>query len=68
MAKNRYELMSDEELRALSMQKTKKTGCFSRTALAAQRELYNRKHWEVSSPKGISSDLDRDLSDIQYNG
>lgn len=40
MAKNR-ELMSDAELKEEAMQKTK-SGSFTRSALAAQREIWNR--------------------------
>ena len=68
MAKNRYETMSDDELRELSKQKVKKTGCFSRVALAAQRELWNRKHWNTVDVTEFDQYADRDLNDIQYNG
>lgn len=68
MAKNRYEIMSDDELRELSKQKVKKTGCFSRVALAAQRELWNRKHWNTVDVTELDQYADRDLNDIQYNG
>ena len=68
MAKNRYEAMSDEELRELSKQKNKKNGCFSRVALAAQRELWDRKHWNTIDITEIDQYVDRDLNDLQYNG
>lgn len=68
MARSRYETMSDDELRELSKQKVKKTGCFSRVALAAQKELWNRKHWNTIDVTELDQFADRDINDIQYNG
>lgn len=68
MARSRYETMSDDELRELSKQKVKKTGCFSKVALAAQRELWNRKHWNTIDVTEIDDFADRDICDLQYNG
>lgn len=66
---SRYTTMSDDELRELSKQKVKKTGCFSRVALAAQRELWNRKHWNTYDDVVVEiNGLDRSIEDIQYNG
>lgn len=65
---NRYQTMSDDELRELAKQRVKKTGCFKRTAIAAQRELWSRKHWvdeDAIIDDGVS---DRGIEDIQYNG
>lgn len=67
--KNRYKAMSDEELRELSKQKVKSTGCFKRTALAAQKELWERHHWNTDNSATIDDGfIDRDIDDIQYNG
>ena len=68
MARSRYETMSDDELRELSKQKVKKTGCFSKVALAAQRELWNRKHWNTIDVTELDAFADRDICDLQYNG
>lgn len=68
MATSRYKSMSDDELRALSVERNKKTGCYKKTALAAQRELWARTHWETYDPTDIESFEDRDICDLQYNG
>lgn len=68
MARSRYETMSDDELRELAKQKVKKTGCFSKVALAAQRELWNRKHWNTIDATELDDFADRDICDLQYNG
>lgn len=60
--------MSDDELRALSKEKNKKTGSFKRTALAAQKELWERTHWDVADPFVADDYTDRSIEDVQYNG
>ena len=66
----RYEQMTDDELRELAKQKVKKTGSFKQTALAAQRELYRRYHWETTDDvySVLDDYVDRSVEDIQYNG
>lgn len=68
MAKSRYKSMSDDELRALSKEKNKKTGSFKQTALAAQKELWERTHWDVTDPFVADDYTDRSIEDVQYNG
>lgn len=65
---NRYTAMRDDELRELAMQRVKKTGCFKQTALAAQRELWKRKHWETNDEPDEEDVWGRSIEDIQYNG
>ena len=65
---NRYKTMSDDELRELAKQRVKKTGCFSKVALAAQRELWSRYHWNTIDITELDDFADRSLEDIQYNG
>ncbi len=67
---NKYELMSDEELKALSLEKVKSTGLYKQTALRAQRELWNRKHWGTTDDvySVLDDYVDRSIEDIQYNG
>jgi len=65
---NRYEAMSNEELKELAKQRVKKTGCFSKVALAAQKELWKRSHWDVFDPTEFGEGSERDLNDLQYNG
>lgn len=61
--------MTDEELKELAKERNKKTGCFKKTALSAQYELWNRNHWDMEQDRfeddGV---LDRDIVDVQYNG
>lgn len=68
MAYSRYSSMTDEELKELAKQRNKKTGCFKKTALSAQRELWNRKHWETEQDRICDEVIDRDIVDVQYNG
>lgn len=65
MAKDRYSSMTDEELKELAKQRNKKTGCFKRTAMIAQHELWKRNHWDIEQDR---VDEDRDILDVQYNG
>lgn len=65
MGKNRYESMSGEELKELSKQRVKKTGCFSKVALAAQKELWKRFHWDATEQTEFDTNSDRELNDIQ---
>lgn len=68
---NRYTSMEESKLKELSKQKNKSTGCFTKEALAAQRELWTRNHWNTMDPgklKHIDEYADRDLNDLQYNG
>lgn len=66
---NRYEKMSDDELRELAKQRAKDTGCFKNTALAAQRELWKRTHWDTCDDIEVATaGYDRSIEDIQYNG
>ena len=69
MAYSRYSSMIDEELKELAKGRNKQTGCFKKTAISAQRELWNRHHWatdeDINLDDGIS---DRTTEDIQYNG
>ena len=69
MARSRYELMSEDELKELAKERNKRTGCFKKTALSAQTELYRRTHWEVADPFVADEEVvDRAIEDIQYNG
>lgn len=69
MAQNRYSSMTDEELKELAKERNKRTGCFKKTALSAQRELWNRNHWGVSDELLVDDEnIDRTIEDIQYNG
>lgn len=68
MGSNRYSSLSDDELREIALQKNKSTGVFKRSAIAAQRELWDRYHWSVSDICVADDVCDRDLSDVQYNG
>ena len=66
---SRYATMSDDELKELAKQKVKRTGCFSKVALAAQRELWNRKHWNTYDDIVVEiRGYDQTIEDIQYNG
>lgn len=61
--------MSDEELKELAKERNKQTGCFKKTALAAQRELWNRTHWNTYDDIVVEVDgYDRSIEEIQYNG
>lgn len=66
---NRYEKMSDEELRELAKGRNKRTGCFKNTAISAQRELWKRHHWGASECGSVDNGyIDRPIEDVQYNG
>lgn len=68
MTGNRYERMSDDELSELAKQRVKKTGCFKKTALEAQLELWKRHHW-VSDDKWYDDGvIDLFMEDIEYDG
>ena len=60
----KYKQMTNDELKELANQKNKRTGNATKVALAAQRELWNRTHWETDD----RSYEDRSIEDIQYNG
>ena len=60
--------MSDEELLELAKQKTKKTGCFKKTALKAQDELWRRHHWTDNNRTYDDGFTERPIEDIDYNG
>lgn len=65
---DRYERMSDEELRVMAMQRTKKTGCFKKSALDAQLELWRRHHWVDDDKWYDDGVIDLTMEDIEYNG
>jgi len=66
---SRYTTMSEDELKELAKQRVKRTGCFSKVALAAQRELWNRTHWNTYDDIVVEVDgHDRSIEEIQYNG
>ena len=69
---SRYSLMSEEQLREAAIKKTKK-GAYKKTAICAQKELWERNRWimenDMEYEKIIEeSDIDRTIEDIQYNG
>ena len=68
MNKDKYGSMSDDELRELAKEKFRASGRFTKSAIRAQEELYNRHHWCVSDSHYIADDDGRDLVDVQYNG
>lgn len=45
---SKYTKMSEEELKILANNK-KKNGCYTQQALAAQRELWCRTHYEIDN-------------------
>lgn len=66
---NRYSSMTDEELKELAKERNKRTGCFKKTALSAQKELWNRNHWGADEDR-LHDDgyTDRSIEELQYNG
>lgn len=68
---SKYEKMSNEELLVLSTQKYK-NGCYTKIAISAQLELYNRNHYDVYDRGWTFDDLDLDnertVEDVDYNG
>lgn len=68
MAYSRYSSMTDEELKELAKERNKKTGCFKKTAISAQQELWKRNHWVSEDRTQDDGYSDRGIEDIQYNG
>lgn len=60
--------LSDDELKELSKAKSKRTGCFKTSAIKAQRELWERYHWNVKRVRISDDVVDMDVLDKQYNG
>ena len=65
---SRYERMSNAELQKLATQRTKKTGCYKKTALEAQYELWERNHWTSDEKWYDDGVIDLFMEDIDYNG
>ena len=64
----KYEQMTREQLKELAKEKYK-NGKFTKTAIAAQRELYNRSHWDIEERYVFDNGyIERDIVDVQYNG
>lgn len=64
----RYTKMTDKELKEVAKGKNKQTGCFKKTAIAAQRELWSRNHW-IDEERLIDDGYqERSIEDVQYNG
>lgn len=68
MAQSRYSLMTDEELRELAKGRNKKTGCFKRTAISAQQELWKRHHWVKEDRIQDDGYTEKGIEEIDYNG
>lgn len=64
---NRYKKMSVEELQKLSIEK-KKNGCYKKTAIAAQIELYKRNHYPGKELELDNGYIDRTIEEIDYEG
>lgn len=65
---DKYKTMTDDELKELAKQKNKRTGCAKMSALEAQRELWNRHHWDIRETRPDDAVSDRSIADIDYNG
>ena len=65
---SRYSAMSDAELKELAKGRNKQTGCFKKTAISAQQELWRRNHWVSEGRMHDDGYTDRSIEDIQYNG
>lgn len=68
MAYSRYSSMTDEELRELAKGRNKKTGCFKKTAISAQQELWRRNHWVTEDRIQDDGYTDKSIEEIDYNG
>lgn len=65
-----YAKMSDAELRTLAGKRHKGSGCYTEEAIKAQRELWERSHWDTKEEYYYNAVCDnpRSIEDIQYNG
>lgn len=67
MQKNRSN-MTDDQLKNEAKGKFK-NGRMTRSARAAQEELWDRFHWKISEKPYVDDGItDRKIEDVQYNG
>lgn len=68
MSWEKFQMMTDEELRELSVQKFK-NGRYKKAALYAQRELWERRNWGTKEDPFIDDGHhDVTIEDLQYEG
>ena len=68
----KYGLMSDQQLKEEARKKTKK-GAYKKTAICAQKELWERNYWVMENDLEYEMairdcETDRTIEDMQYNG